>query len=88
MTQAIPGTAPARRAYPPPLPVGFVDPGGVTPVDHALRTQQSVTDNYYMPWRAAHPEGIDPQILKDNAGVFAVSDAALALPEGDAWCSG
>jgi hypothetical protein len=53
-------------------------PGGKTPVEKALRTQQAIADQYSR-WRAAHPEGIDPQILNDNAGAFQVSDAALAL---------
>jgi hypothetical protein len=35
----------------------------------------------YSDWRAAHPEGIDPDVLKDKAGAFSVSDAALQLPE-------
>lgn len=75
----LPGTAPARTAYPPPVPVGFIDPGGTTPVEHGYRTQQAVVDNYYSPYRAAHSPNISPDVLKDNAGAFQVSDAALAL---------
>jgi hypothetical protein len=74
----LPGTRPSRPAYPPPVPVGFVDPGGHTPVEKALRTQQAVADQYTA-WRAAHSPNIDPDVLKDNAGAFQVSDAALAL---------
>jgi hypothetical protein len=80
MTSAMPGTRPSCRAYPPPVPVGFIDPGGTTPVEHALRTQQAVAQAY-TDWRAAHPQGIDPDTLRDNAGAFSVSDAALQLPE-------
>lgn len=43
---AIPGTRPSRPAYPPPVPVGFIDPGGTTPVEHAHRTQQAVAQQY------------------------------------------
>jgi hypothetical protein len=75
-----PTVRPARPAYPPPIPSGFIDPGGHTPVEHALRTQQAVADQYAR-WRAAHSKDIDPQVLKDNASAFSVSDAALALPE-------
>jgi hypothetical protein len=76
---AFPTVRPARPAYPPPVPSGFIDPGGKTPVEHALRTQQAV-HKMYTDWRAAHPQGIDPNVLRDNAGAFSVSDAALALP--------
>ena len=79
MTTALPGTKSSRRAYPPPVPVGFTDPGGQTPVEKALRTQQAVAD-LYADWRAAHSPDIEPDVLKDNAGAFQVSDAALALP--------
>jgi hypothetical protein len=74
-----PTVRPARPAYPPPIPSGFIDPGGKTPVERALRTQQAVKDQYYNPWRAAHSKDVDPELLRDNAGAFAVSDPALAL---------
>jgi hypothetical protein len=70
---------PSRPAYPPPVPSGFIDPGGITPVERALRTQAAV-HKQYSDWRAAHSRDIDPDILKSNAGAFQVSDAALALP--------
>jgi hypothetical protein len=35
----------------------------------------------YSDWRAAHSPDIDPNVLKNNAGAFSVSDAALALPD-------
>jgi hypothetical protein len=73
-----PTVRPARPAYPPPIPSGFIDPGGKTPVERALRTQQAVADQYTA-WRAAHSPNIDPDVLKANAGAFSISDAALAL---------
>jgi hypothetical protein len=77
---ALPGTASARRAYPPPVPVGTPhDPGGQDAATRALRRQRQVAD-LYSRWRAAHSPDINPDILKDNAGAFSVSDAALTLP--------
>lgn len=73
-----PTVRPAHPAYPPPIPSGFIDPGAKTPVERALRTQQAVADQYTA-WRAAHSPNIDPDVLKDNAGAFQVSDAALGL---------
>lgn len=75
-----PTVRPARLAYPPPIPTAFIDPGGTTPVEHALRTQQVVAQQY-ADWRAAHSPDISPDVLRNNAGAFIVSDAALALPE-------
>ena len=74
-----PTVRPARPAYPPPIPSGFIDPGGKNPAERALRTQAAV-HKQYSDWRAAHSKDIDPDILKSNAGAFSVSDAALALP--------
>jgi hypothetical protein len=73
-----PGTRPSRRAYPPPLPGFNADAGGRDAIEHCIRTQVPVKDQN-IEWRAAHPQGIDPDVLRDNAGAFAVSDAALAL---------
>ena len=73
-----PTVRPSRPAYPPPIPSGLIDPGGKTPVERAMRTQQAVADQYTA-WRAAHGPNIAPDVLKDNAGAFQVSDAALAL---------
>jgi hypothetical protein len=73
-------TKPHRPAFPPPVPTApLPDAGGKTPVERAYRTQQQVSDAYTR-WRAAHSRDIDPDILKNNAGAFAVSDAALQLP--------
>jgi hypothetical protein len=69
----------ARPQYPPPIPSGFIDPGGRTPVEHAFRTQQAVA-KAYTDWRAAHSPDIAPEVLRDNAGVYGLSDAALQLP--------
>lgn len=77
MTQSTFGSRPAP-AYPPPLPPFNADVGGRDPIEHALRTQQAVHQNY-TDWRAAHAPGIDPNILKDNAGMYQVSEGALAL---------
>jgi hypothetical protein len=77
MTNSLPGTF-TRPAYPPPVPVGFIDPGGTTPVEHAFRVQQAV-HQAYADWKAAHSRDIPPDVLKQNAGAFQVSDAALAL---------
>jgi hypothetical protein len=74
-----PTVRPARPAYPPPVPTGFIDPGGRTPAERAHRTQQAVA-KAYSDWRAAHSRDIDPETLRDNAGAFQVSDAALTLP--------
>jgi hypothetical protein len=71
---------PARPAYPPPVPSGFIDRGGRTPVERVHRTQQAVA-KAYSDWRAAHSRDIYPETLRDNAGAFQVSDAALALPD-------
>jgi hypothetical protein len=82
MTAALPGTAPARGpAYPPPVPTGTpVDSGGADAATRAYRRQQKVAD-IYSRWRAAHSRDIPMETLKANAGAFAVSDAALTLPE-------
>jgi hypothetical protein len=73
-----PGTASARRRFPPSVPGFNADVGGASPVEHALRTQHAAREQN-LAWRAAHSPDIDPDMLKDNAGAFAVSDAALAL---------
>jgi hypothetical protein len=76
---ALPGTRPARRVHVPPVPSGtFPDPGGRDAAERAHRLQRQTAD-LYTRWRASFPQGIDPDELKDNAGVFAYSDPALAL---------
>jgi hypothetical protein len=68
----------ARPAYPPPVPGFNADVGGRDSVEHTFRTQHAVHQQN-TDWRAAHSPDIDPQILKDNAGAYQISDAALAL---------
>jgi hypothetical protein len=76
-----PTVKPSRPVYPPPVPVGVpVDPGGDDPATQAIRRQAQVAD-IYTRWREAHSPDIDPNVLKDNAGAFSVSDAALSLPD-------
>ena len=78
---SFPTVKPARPVYPPPVPTGpLPDPGGATPVEHAYRTQKAVADAYTR-WRQAHSPDIAPDVAKANAGAFAVSDAALQLPD-------
>jgi hypothetical protein len=78
---AFPTVQSARPVYSPEVPRGGVpDPGGATPVEHAYRTQQAVAADYTR-WRQAHSPHITPEALKANAGAYAVSDAALQLPE-------
>jgi hypothetical protein len=75
----IPGTAPARRVHVPAPPSGQLpDPGGRTPAERAHRLQKQTAD-LCTRWRGSFPDGIDPQELKDAAGQFAYTDAALAL---------
>jgi hypothetical protein len=74
----LPGTRPSRPAYPPPIPGFNADVGGQTPVEHAYRTQQAVAQQY-SDWRAAHSPNIAPEVRRDNAGAFSISDASLAL---------
>lgn len=75
------GRASPRRVFPPPVPRGTpVDPGGADSATRAFRRQQQVSD-LYSRWRADHSPDIDPDVLKDNAGAFSVSDAALTLPD-------
>lgn len=77
----LPGTKPSRPSYPPPLPVGApVHPGGADTATRTFRRQKQVGDDIYARWRAAHRPDIEPDVLKGNAGIFSVSDAALTLP--------
>jgi hypothetical protein len=76
---AIPGTRPAHRVHVPqpsrgPLP----DPGGADSVMRAFRRQLQVAQAYH-DYRNSIPAGVDPDELKDAAGVFAYTDPALQL---------
>jgi hypothetical protein len=74
-----PTVRPARRVHVPAVPSGQLpDPGGATPAERAHRAQQQTAD-LYTRWRDSFPDGIDPDELRDNAGEFSVSDAALGL---------
>ena len=74
-----PGTAPARRVHVPSVPTGTLpDPGGHDSVERAHRLQRQTAD-LYTRWRGLFPDGINPDELKDAAGQFAYSDAALSL---------
>ena len=74
-----PTVRPARRVHVPPPPSGQLpDPGGRTPAERAHRLQQQTAD-LYTRWRGSFPDGIYPDELRDEAGKFSVSDAALGL---------
>jgi hypothetical protein len=78
---AAPGTKPHRPQHVPAPPSGVMpDPGGQTAAERVHRIQQQAA-TVYTNWRNSFPQGIDPQELKDSAGMFSVSDTALALPE-------
>jgi hypothetical protein len=73
-----PGTRSAPR-HMPPAPMGQLhDPGGRDSVERAFRRQQQVAQSYST-YRASIPDGVSPDELADNAGIFAVSDHALQL---------
>jgi hypothetical protein len=73
-----PTVRPSRPAYPPPVPSGFTDPGGTTPVEHALRVQQRVHQQY-SDWRAAHSRDIAPRcVARQRRGVPGVRRGAGA----------
>jgi hypothetical protein len=79
MTSAFPGTTPARRAYPPPLPP--LDPnavGGQNATDRAARLQQ-VARQQYIDWRTSFSPNVSGQDRRDSADMFSVSDAAASL---------
>jgi hypothetical protein len=77
----LPGTAPARRVHVPPVPMGKLpDPGGATPAERAHRLQLQAAQQYTA-YRASIPQGVDPDELKDNAGMYGVSDTAIALSD-------
>jgi hypothetical protein len=62
------------------LPGSLPDPGGADSVSKAHRRQQQVA-NLYTRWRGSFPDGIDLDKLKDAAGQFAYTDAAVQVPE-------
>lgn len=79
MTQAFPGTSPARRAYPPPLPpFEAAAVGGRDPIEHAARVQPAVRQQFH-DWRRSLSPNVSAEDRRDSADMFSVSDAALAL---------
>ena len=52
--------------------------GGRDNVERAYRHQQQVADAYTR-YRNSIPEGVDPDELRDNAGIFGMTDAARSL---------
>lgn len=73
----LPGTAPARRAYPPsPPPFDASTVGGSDP--YALRVQTAAKDQHEH-WRKSFSPDVSPEDRRDSANWFSVSDAALAL---------
>ena len=74
-----PTVRPARRVHVPAPPSGQLpDPGGRDNVEHAYRRQQQVADSYTR-YRNSIPDGVDPDELRDNAGIFGMTDAARSL---------
>ncbi|WP_406817400.1 hypothetical protein [Mycobacterium sp. M23085] len=76
-----PGTAPAKRASPPPLPpFDARSVGGGDPIEHAARIQRAAADQYHT-WRRSFSPNVHPEDRRDSANFFTVSDAAVALPQ-------
>jgi hypothetical protein len=74
-----PTVRPARRVHVPAPPSGQLpDTGGRDNVENAYRRQQQVTDAYTR-YRNSIPEGVDPDELRDNAGIFGTTDAVRSL---------
>lgn len=76
---ALPGTAPAHKAYPPGTPP--YDPttaGGADPIEHAARVQRAAADQYGQ-WRKSFSPNVSGEDRQESANWFKVSDAAHAL---------
>jgi hypothetical protein len=74
-----PGTAPARRPYPPLLPP--LDPstvGGQDATDRAARLQR-VARQQYIDWRNSFSPNVSGGDRRDSANLFKISDAAASL---------
>jgi hypothetical protein len=79
VTSALPGTAPSRRAFPPPPPTSELpDPGGNTAHDRAFNRQRQVADDYTA-WRNSFPPNVSADDLKAAAGAYAYSPPAHQL---------
>ena len=56
-SNSLPGTAPARRQYPPsPPPFDPATVGGRDPIEHAARVQRGAADGYDAPVSQHHLE--------------------------------
>jgi hypothetical protein len=74
-----PTVRPAHRVHVPAPPSGQLpDPDGRDNVERAYRRQQQVAD-FYTRYRNSIPDGVDPDELRDNAGIFGMTDAARSL---------
>jgi hypothetical protein len=76
---ALPGTRPARRPVIPQPPSGVPQVEGRDSLERLHNLTGAVRDAY-VAYRNSIPQDADPDELKDRAGEFAYSDAALALP--------
>lgn len=76
---SLPGTAPARKQYPPPLPsYDPVTAGGRDDIEHGFYVQRD-GDGLFDKWRNSFGPGVSAEDRRDSAGLFQTSDAALAL---------
>lgn len=75
----LPGTAPARRAYPPsPPPFDATTVGGSDPIEHGARVQTAAKEQYAR-WRNSFSPNMSGEDRRDSANWFSVSDAAASL---------
>jgi hypothetical protein len=78
-SNSLPGTAPARRQYPPsPPPFDPATVGGRDPIEHAARVQRGAADGYDQ-WRKSFSPNVSGEDRRDSANWFVTSDAAQAL---------
>lgn len=76
---SLPGTAPARRQYPPsPPPFDPATVGGRDPIEHAARVQRAAAEQYQQ-WRNAFGPNVSGEDRRGSAGWFQTSEAAHAL---------
>jgi hypothetical protein len=74
-----PTVRPAHRVHVPAPPSRQLpDTGGRDNVEHAYRRQKQVADAYTR-YRNSIPKGVDPNELRDNAGIFGMTDGARSL---------
>lgn len=75
----LPGTKPARPQHLQPISTAVPSPRGHNPIETLDNLQHDVVDGMYHPYRRNIPAHVDPDELRDNAGAWAFSNAALAL---------